>query len=735
MNRIGSGLAAQNRRGLLCGLLVLGTGTCFGQSEEILARPQQVEPEREIDVLHYELRLDLDLEQKLLKGRTTVRFQSLRTPLARCELDAATFQVNSVRSEADEPLRFRQAGNRLAVELATPLEFGDRSTFTVEYSATNPRPDATAFGMAADFPLGLRFEDAAGNSPAHVATQSFPTGARHWFPCQDDPADKATSDIYITLNQDLRALSNGRLLSITKKPKNGRHTYHWSQQLQNATYLFALVAGPYEILKDRYGPIPLGYWVFPDDLENAARTFQKTPEILAFFSERFGFEYPWPKYDQITIPKLGGGAESTSATILGSATLHDARAEQDFPSAWLIAHEAAHQWWGNLITYRHWTHTWLSESFATYSEYLFSHHDLGPDEGALNLQRKRSAYLTEARLRYQRPIVCDRWDHPGQNFDRHTYEKGAAVLHMLRFVLGDEAFFESCRRFLTRHAFQSVETRDFVTTVRDVSGRDLSRFFEQWLDRPGHPVFEVSKRHDSATGKLHLKVAQVQDLSAGTPVYQLPVLIGITTPKGQRIERVALNNAVEEFVFDCEQPPLLVRFDQGNHLLGERRIEQSTAELLYQLEYDDTQGRAHAATQLEGRLDQPAVRDALLKAARQDAFWNVRATAVTTLGRRVDPELRSSFQALCLDEKSAVRAAALDALAALTDPSLAPFLRGRFEQDDSYVAQAAALSALGSCGDDRDLPFLEAAVGLESPRHLLRTAATAALRRIRSTAK
>jgi aminopeptidase N len=121
----------------------------------------------------------------------------------------------------------------------------------------------------------------------------------------------------------------------------------------------------------------------------------------------FGYEYPWAKYDQITIPGIGGGAESTSATVLGHVTIHDVRAEQDFSSVPLVAHEAAHQWWGDLVTMRSWSDTWINEGFASYSEYLFALHAAGKDEAAINLLNKKQSYLKEAREKYMRPIVFD----------------------------------------------------------------------------------------------------------------------------------------------------------------------------------------------------------------------------------------------------------------------------------------------------------------------------------------
>ena len=191
-----------------------------------------------------------------------------------------------------------------------------------------------------------------------------------------------------------------------------------------------MVAGPFEVIQDYYKDIPMSYWVYPKDKKNAHLSFHRTPEIMEFFENEYGVPYPWAKMDQITIPGINGGAESTTATILGETTIHDEKAEKDFPSHWLVAHEAAHQWFGDYITMSNWHHAWLNESFATYGEYLYSTHLYGVDEGKINLWKKKQSYLNEYRNRYSRPMVHPYWEYPNQNFDSHIYPRGAAVLHL-----------------------------------------------------------------------------------------------------------------------------------------------------------------------------------------------------------------------------------------------------------------------------------------------------------------
>jgi aminopeptidase N len=299
----------------------------------------------------------------------------------------------------------------------------------------------------------------------------------------------------------------------------------------------------------------------------------------------------------------------------------------------VVAHELAHQWWGDLITLRSWAHTWLNESFATYSDYLYFRHDRGDDEGALNLQGKLNAYLREAKTRYVRPIVTDRYDQPGDMFDSHAYPKGALVLHMLRQQLGDAAFFDTLKHFLHRYAFEPVDTGDFIRSVKTVTGQNLDWFFDQWLFKPGHPVFDVRSEWDPARKVVVLKVAQVQDFSRGIPVFRVPVSVAIVTDAGRSASQVWMREREESFEFPSETRPLLVRFDPDNVLLKEITFSKQRDELLYQLSHDDVIGRMTAAADLATLKGDPAAVAGLAASAQRDAFWAVRRAAIEALAR------------------------------------------------------------------------------------------------------
>jgi aminopeptidase N len=688
-----------------------------GQAVDYSQKPLQSERSRSFDALHYLVKIALDLDRKSFEGATTVTLSSFRDGLEACVLDAEEFAVTSVVDEYGAPLRFEQSDKELKVVLLRPAKFGKIVTFTCKYNGREPRK-------------GLQFVDETPENPRLVWSDSWPDNVHHWFPCFDYPNDKATSEIVATVKAGLKVASNGRLVGVFEDPAAGTVTYHWSQELPHSTYLIFLAAAPYVVVRDSYRTLPVNYWVYPGDEAKARPTYGKTPRMIAFFNEIFGYDYPWQKYDQISVP-LGGGAESTSATAMTQRIMVAEEDEPDFSAIGIVSHELAHQWWGDLITLRSWGHAWMNESFGTYSDYLYFRHEKGDDEGAVNLQDKLAAYLREAKTRYIRPIVSDRYDRPEDMFDSHSYPKGALVLHMLRSILGDEIFFKTLGQFLHRYAFDAVDTADFIRSVKTVTGQNLDWFFDQWLFKPGHPVFDLRSEWDAARKVVRLKVAQVQDPANGVPVFRVPVTVKVVTAGKLEAHRIWIREREETFEFPAETKPLLVRFDAANELIKEATFPKETAELLYQLKNDDVIGRMTAAGELAAVQDRPGVLESLSWSARSDPFWAVRRQSVEALVRRPpSAEVSAALRKACGDPNSSVRTEAVQALGATKDKRLAAFYKDLFRKDRSVRVRAEALRALGLTGDASLVPFLRQAAAVPSHQDLIRRAAEEALKRL-----
>ena len=687
------------------------------QKVDVYKRPLKYERSRDYDAKHYRIALTFDLDNKYFEGENRITLTPLKDGFKECVLDAEELIANAVTDSQNQPLKFKQTDKYLIVYFPKAYSYGETLTFTVKYHAKDPK-------------YGLFFDDERPTNPKMVSTVSWPEYAHHWFPCYDFPHDKVTNELIVTVKDNYKVLSNGRLVNVKEDRKKDTKTYHWSQELPHSTYLFMLAIGPFEVIQDFLGDLPVNYWVYKKDVEDAKWIFKKTPYMIEFFNKLFEYEYPWAKYDQVTSPRMGGGAESTSATVLGERAIYDKRAEQDFSFERVIAHEIAHQWWGDLITLRTWAHTWLNESFGTYSDYLYTRYDKGEDEGAFALLGKKNQYLREAHTRYMRPIVFDRYDRAQDNFDSHTYPKGAAVLHMLRFIIGDKPFFRTLKHFLHKHEFQAVDTHDFMIAIKDVTGQNLDWFFEQFIFKPGHPVFDISYAWDEESKILKLRVIQTQDTSREIPIYKIPVIIGIVTPEEKTSEKVWIKQKEQVFEFPVKEKPFMVRFDEGNYLLKEWTFDKSLDELLYQLKNDDIIGRSWAASKLANFLDNAHALDGLIDRAQNDKFWAVRRSAVETLGKTKQGELVDLFKEKCKDKNSKVRTAALRVLGDNKNSGLVSFFKEQFEKDDSYLAQAEALRSIGKCGDRSQLSYLKNAAKMKSPRNVIKRAADWAIKEI-----
>jgi aminopeptidase N len=268
-----------------------------------------------------------------------------------------------------------------------------------------------------------------------------------------------------------------------------------------------------------------------------------------------------------------------------------------------------------------------------------------------------------------------------------------------------------------------------MTTIKDATGENMDWFFEQWVYKPGHPVFDVSYVWDEAAGQVRLKIAQTQDTTKGVPIYRTPVIVGLVLPDGPRSEKIWITKKEETFPFLAAKKPLLVRFDEGHWLMKELTFPKATEELLYQLKNDDALNRMAAAAELGSRLDVTGVVAALAERAKADPFWAVKRAALESLAKdKAAAGFAGLFKDRCLDKSSKVRAAALCALGDFKDRRQVAFLEDRFAKDDSYVAQSEALTSIGKCGDPSAAAFLKKAAETPSPRNMLRRSAEAALK-------
>ncbi|HSN98547.1 MAG TPA: M1 family aminopeptidase, partial [Candidatus Nanopelagicales bacterium] len=534
-------------------------------------------------------------------------------------------------------------------------------------------------------------------------TQCQDEDARHIFPCLDKPIMKQSTELRVRVPAGWTCLSNGELVNGAKEQKQG--VFHYRLDEPHPSYLFTLVAGEFVRIEDEVNGVPLAYLVPPGREADGRRTFARTPEMIRNFSEKLGVPYPWRRYSQVVVSDfIFGGMENTTATTMYEHILLDERAAIDISSDDLIAHELAHQWFGDLVTCRDWSHGWLNEGFATFMEHVDREHHLGLDEYEHGVLADMQAYIAEARGRYRRPIVCQDYEQPIDIFDRHLYEKGGLVLHLLRRELGDELFWSGLRTYLERHARGVVETRDLRRALEEVSGRSLERFFEQWVFRAGHP--EVDVRIEIEGEVCTVTVKQTQGAAAArdhasqsdtaTPVFAFDLTLDFGFAEVQREVR-RVDQATQTFAIPVPRRPRFVAVDADVRVLGELHVEAPADLLRGQLAHAPTaRGRALGAHAL-GKKDDPATLKALSRVLADDKeFWAVRAEAAEALGTiRSDGAFAALLERVSVAHPK-VRRAVARALGRFRSARAAEALKKLALRDPSYLVEAEAARALGA---------------------------------------
>ncbi len=668
-------------------------------------------PSRVCDIQHYRIELELDIKTKSIKGQCSIRLVALGRARHYFELDAVEMQITRVSAD-DDDLQYTHDGRCLRIHFAEELALGKVCTVDIDYQAT-PRRGIYFVGPDQHYP----------DKPEQVWTQGQDEDSRYWFPCFDSPIQKATSEVIATIPEDWFALSNGVLVSDNKA--KGKRTQHWQLDVPHSCYLITLAAAEFAEVKTKWNEIEVSYYVQPERKEDCIRTLAKTPEMIELFSKLFGVRYPYNKYAQVFVADfIFGGMENTTATTLTDSVLLDERAAVDFHMESLVCHELAHQWFGDLLTCRDWGEGWLNEGFATYSEYLWRHHEEGRDAAALTLAAFTDAYLAEDRNRYRRSIVTKRYKDPLDIFDRHLYDKAGRVVHMLRCVLGDDDFFASIRHYLETNRGGVVETRDLAKAIDTTTGRCLDWFFDQWLIRgSGHPVIKAAFQWHAETSILAVTIEQVHETDDKTPVFRIPTCIRVVVDGVTTDHPVELCDARHGFTFSCLAEPEQVIFDPGKHILGELTSTKTPAQWLAQLrEAEEGIDRIYAAREC-GRIGGKTSELALQHSLEHDDFWGVAVEAAAALGKLLVPSARDVLiNHLHNAKHPRVRRGAAAALGGfLGDELAASALIHRIEEgDESYFVEAECAASLGKVRDARSLAVLLRSIETDSFMDVIR---------------
>ncbi|MCH2374164.1 MAG: HEAT repeat domain-containing protein [Planctomycetes bacterium] len=701
-------------------LVLVGNGSIGPFARDVkrsekFAGPIVEPPSREFDFRHIKVRCEFDWGAESVVGEVTHSATVLRGGTRGVRLDAVDLDVGSVRLAGGGELSFENFEDYLQIDFGRPFAAGEAVEFTVSYSA-RPKKGVYFKKPTEHYP----------DTPMQLWSQGEAVEARHWIPCFDHPSDRITSEIIATVPGTLKLISNGRLLS--EKAQGKKATYHWLQDKSHVTYLITVVAGEFATWTGEADGVSMTGYVPRHYADRAARSFDLTPDMMHFFNEKIGYRYPWDRYDQLCVYEYPyGGMENTTATTLTQRTLHDERAALDVSSSGLVAHELVHQWFGDLVTCKDWGDIWLNESFATFFDNYYHEHHLGWEEALFARKDLADRYMDEDRNEYRRPLAVRRYSEPSDVFDRHAYPKGARIVNMLRYVLGDERFLAGIKHYLQRNQFRSVETADLRVAMEEATGQSLRWFFDQWIYAGGHPEFKITKKWDEENKTQQITVRQKQKVDDLTPLFNMPVVIELTTPAGTKTHRVRVTKREETFSFPVSDKPRMVRFDPGDWILKEVEFKKSRAELIYQLKHDsDMMGRLRAATDIEKFVDQKSVVDELLGRLEKEPFWGVRIEIVKTLAKAKGEHVADALiKRFAREPKSRVRRQIVKSVAEVGGKETVPFLRRAVADDRSYFVIADALREIGDLLEGEALSDARSAFDRDSHRDVIRTAAIA----------
>ncbi len=543
--------------------------------------PYHPAEERKWDLLHTMLDLSFDWPTSTVIGTATLTLTPLFYPQSELKLNAVDFNIKKVMVGDKVISDFKYDSNEITIPFAQPMARRDRVIVTIEYTAS-PKAGTIDEDAAVTSDQGLFFIDPLDtlpDVPKQIWSQGETSSNRKWFPTLDQPNERATQEIIMTVPDTFMTLSNGLLISSTSLP-GGLRRDHWKLELPIAPYLTMIAVGQWDKVTDYWRGRPVDYYVDRGYGPDARAIFAHTPEMIEFFSQKLGFDYVWPKYAQVIVKDFVSGAmENVSATVFGDfIQFHDDDMITSGSNDYIVSHELFHHWFGDLVTCESWANITLNEGFADYAEYLWSEYKYGHQKADLARMTELSGYL-EAAHGHAHPLIYYHYPNENAVFDAHSYNKGSLVLHMLRDLVGDEAFFGSLRLYLQQHAYTAVEAADLRQSFEEVTGMDLNWFFDQWFFAKGHPVLDVQQNYDEQSKQITVDITQTQEGLGYKDVFRLPVEIGIYYDGGSHdTHQVWLDEKTKSFSWSVKAKPAAVIIDPRDVLLAEVTQEISESE-------------------------------------------------------------------------------------------------------------------------------------------------------------
>ncbi|OUJ72875.1 M1 family aminopeptidase [Hymenobacter crusticola] len=659
-------------------------------------------PAKVNDLVHTKLDVRFDYAKRYLYGKEWVTLKPHGYATDSLRLDAKGMDIKTValvQNSKQQPLKYDYDQQQLLIHLGRTMKAGESYTVYLEYTAKPDELEVKGSAAISDA-RGLYFinpDSTVKGKPVQIWTQGESESNSAWFPTIDKPNQKTTTELSMTVPSKYVTLSNGQLTSQTPAGA-GLRTDTWKMDQPYAPYLVMMAIGDFKIAKEQWRGKEVSYYMEPQYAAQAQRIFGRTPQMLEFFSNKLGVEFPWNKYAQIVVRDYVSGAmENTTASLFGEQAQGTARELLDWEYAGVereIAHELFHHWFGDYVTCESWSNLTVNESFANFCETVWAEHAFGTDAAEAQGYRSISRYYGNP-ANFTKPLVRFQYADKEDMFDAVTYQKGGNILNMLRVYLGDDVFFKGLNLYLKQNAFGNGEAQQVRLALEEASGQDLNWFFNQWYYRAGHPIVTIDYRWDAARKMQEVTIKQTQ---AGQP-FVLPLKVDVYVNGKPERHAVWVRDAVTTLQLPAASKPDLVNVDAEKVLVWQKTDNKSLTEYAYQY--------AHAPRYLdrlealkagkEKQTDKLARQTAV--AGLSDKFYNIRVAAIENLDLKNKATRKAAAPALqklaAADSSLKVRAEALKALA--------EFKSKRYEKlfadalrSQSYAVQGAALQGLAS---------------------------------------
>ncbi|MFN5443123.1 MAG: M1 family metallopeptidase [Crocinitomicaceae bacterium] len=584
------------------------------------------------DLIHTKLEIEPIWKTAELNGKATLTLKPHFYATDSVFIDAKGMEIKSVgNGKVNFPYVY--INDKLSIKLDKSFTRNEKFNLEIDYIA-RPENYKKEKGEEISNNKGLFFIN-PNKEDSTVMPQIWTQGETEtnsiWFPTIDAPNVKSTQELFITVEDKFVTLSNGKLIHQTKH-KNGTRTDYWKQDLPHAPYLFMFAVGEFKIVKDTYTKqngqkIDVNYYVEPEWEASAKAIFGETPAMIDYFSKLLGVEFPWDKYHQIVVRDyISGAMENTGAVVFGDFVYKNDKELLDDNDQSIIAHELFHHWFGDLVTCESWANLPLNESFANYAEYLWNEYKYGKDVADYELDKSTNEYFQEFDNGTNHSLIWYNYNDPENMFDRHSYNKGGRVLHMLRSYVGDEAFFLGLNHYLTQNQFKSAEIDNLRLAFEEVTGEDLHWFFDQWFFNKGIPQLSIEYYNSLKNKEIVLTVTQQQDLTQN-PLYKLPVEVAVYDDAGEHIYKGLVDDIENKLVFPVIGNLKAVVFDHKKSLLAYYDDKKPSEYYKNQYYLHKTFISRYEALLNAPEQESPAYRQLIIDALT-DPFWLIRQTAI-----------------------------------------------------------------------------------------------------------